>query len=289
MVLSNLKKPLRGIEVFADDIPEAVRDNYQDVPARPGQSPLSPNNNLTWRLMGWGAIALMTTIGLSWQFGLLGGNAALTDKLTVLTPSPSVEPSAALTVSPSPSSIPEENVLGHLPYKEAATTELQTLVGSEVKMQRVAAKKFDEMANAAAMDGVILVPLSGYRTIQEQEYLFFEVKEERVQVATKRAEVSAPPGYSEHHTGYAVDIGDGNAPHTNLNVGFEDTAAFHWLKTHAPRFSFELSFTENNLQGISYEPWHWRFVGDRDSLETFYRAKSLQKISQENTGNIEQP
>jgi D-alanyl-D-alanine carboxypeptidase len=288
MVLSNLKKPLKGTEVFADDIPEAVRDDYQDVPARSGKSPTSPANNLTWRLMGWGVIALITTVGLYWQFGLLGGNAALTDKLVVLSPSPSLEPSVAPTVATT-SDIPEENVLGHLPYEEAPTTELKTLAGSDVQMRYTAAKKFEEMANAAVADGITLVPLSGHRTIQEQEYLFFEVKEERVQVASKRAEVSAPPGYSEHHTGYAIDIGDANTPHTNLNVSFEDTAAFAWLQANAPRFSFELSFTKDNLQGISYEPWHWRFVGDRDSLETFYRAKSLQKITQENSDSITQP
>jgi D-alanyl-D-alanine carboxypeptidase len=287
MVLSNLKKPLKGTEVFTDDIPEAVRDDYQEMPARSGKSPSPPANNLIWRLIGWGSIALLTTVGLYWQFGLLGGNAALTDKLAVLTPSPSVEPSVAPTVATV--SIPEENVLGHLPYEEAPATELKTLAGSDVQLRYSAAEKFDEMAKAAAIDGITLVPLSGHRTIEDQEYLFFDVKEERVQVTTKRAEVSAPPGYSEHHTGYAIDIGDANAPHTNLDVSFEDTAAFAWLQANAPRFSFELSFTKDNLQGISYEPWHWRFVGDRDSLETFYRAKSLEKVTQENSESTEQP
>lgn len=285
--MSNLKKPLKGTEVFTDDIPEAVRDDYQEMPARSGKSPSPPANNLIWRLIGWGSIALLTTVGLYWQFGLLGGNAALTDKLTVLTPSPSVEPSVAPTVAAI--SIPEENVLGHLPYEEAPANELKTLVGSDVQLRYGAAEKFEEMAKAASMDGITLMPLSGHRTIGEQEYLFFDVKEERVQVTTKRAEVSAPPGYSEHHTGYAIDIGDANAPHTNLDVSFEDTAAFAWLQANAPRFSFELSFTKDNLQGISYEPWHWRFVGDRDSLETFYRAKSLEKITQENSESTEQP
>lgn len=287
MVLSNLKKPLKGTEVFTDDIPEAVRDDYQEMPARSGKSPSPPANKLIWRLIGWGSIALLTTVGLYWQFGLLGGNATLTDKLTVLTPSPSVEPSVAPTVAAI--SIPEENVLGHLPYEEAPANELKTLEGSDVQLRYSAAEKFEEMAKAAAMDGITLVPLSGHRTIEDQEYLFFDVKEERVQVTTKRAEVSAPPGYSEHHTGYAIDIGDANAPHTNLDVSFEDTAAFAWLQANAPRFSFELSFTKDNLQGISYEPWHWRFVGDRDSLETFYRAKSLEKITQENSESTEQP
>jgi len=72
-----------------------------------------------------------------------------------------------------------------------------------------------------------------------------------------------------------VDIGDGNTPATNLSPDFENTAAFKWLEKNAPYYSFEISFPKNNPQGVSYEPWHWRFVGDRDSLETFYKAKNL--------------
>jgi D-alanyl-D-alanine carboxypeptidase len=59
-----------------------------------------------------------------------------------------------------------------------------------------------------------------------------------------------------------------------LNVSFEETPAFQWLKDHAAFHSFELSFPKDNPQGVSYEPWHWRFVGDRDSLETFYKARN---------------
>ena len=85
-----------------------------------------------------------------------------------------------------------------------------------------------------------------------------------------RAEVSAPPGFSEHHTGYAVDIGDADVPDANLSVAFEETAAFEWLEVNGPRYGFELSFEEGNEQGVQYEPWHWRFIGDSDSLQTFY-------------------
>ncbi|MEM7758056.1 MAG: D-alanyl-D-alanine carboxypeptidase family protein, partial [Cyanobacteria bacterium P01_A01_bin.40] len=80
--------------------------------------------------------------------------------------------------------------------------------------------------------------------------------------------------YSEHHTGYAVDIGDGNAPATHLETDFANTAAFRWLEQNALKYSFELSFPPDNKQGVSYEPWHWRFVGDRDSLETFYKVRN---------------
>jgi D-alanyl-D-alanine carboxypeptidase len=53
------------------------------------------------------------------------------------------------------------------------------------------------------------------------------------------------------------------------------------MKKNAARFNFELSFPRNNPQGVSYEPWHWRFIGDRRSLETFYKAKTLSGDQQE--------
>jgi len=53
----------------------------------------------------------------------------------------------------------------------------------------------------AAYDGVTLVPMSGFRSIEYQEALFFGLKAERGQTALERSLVSAPPGHSEHHTG----------------------------------------------------------------------------------------
>ena len=167
------------------------------------------------------------------------------------------------------------DLLGHLPYNVAPASELTSVTGNgELKMRTTAANKFQQMQAAARADGIILNPLSGFRDTNTQEQLFFGVKEHRVQDAAQRAEVSAPPGYSEHHTGYAVDIGDGNVPSSNLETSFADTPAFRWLEQNALKYSFELSFPPNNKQGVSYEPWHWRFVGDRNSLETFYKVRN---------------
>jgi len=103
------------------------------------------------------------------------------------------------------------------------------------------------------------------------------VKSERNQSALERAQVSAPPGFSEHSTGYAVDLGDGRAPATNLSPSFDETAAFRWLQAHANRFHFHLSFPQTNRQGVSYEPWHWRFEGSADALKTFEAAQRLER------------
>jgi D-alanyl-D-alanine carboxypeptidase len=110
-----------------------------------------------------------------------------------------------------------------------------------------------------------------------QQQLFFEVKSERNQSALERARVSAPPGYSEHSTGYAVDLGDGSAPQTNLSQDFDQTAAFVWLQANAARFHYVLSFPPGNAQGVNYEPWHWRFEGSAQALRVFEPAQRLNR------------
>jgi zinc D-Ala-D-Ala carboxypeptidase len=170
---------------------------------------------------------------------------------------------------------PAENVLNHLSYTEAPDAELVS-IGSGYRLRKVAATKFQAMVAAARSSGVNITTISAFRSVEDQKRLFFGVGAERGQVPEKRAEVSAPPKYSEHHTGYAIDVGDSSVPATNLNQNFETTPAYKWLKTHAATYSFELSFPKDNIQKVSYEPWHWRFVGDINSLETFYKAHNLQ-------------
>ena len=47
----------------------------------------------------------------------------------------------------------------------------------------------------------------------------------------------------------------------NLSESFEQTRAFRWLQANAARYHFVLSFPPGNAQGVSYEPWHWRYFG----------------------------
>ncbi|NEP44137.1 MAG: D-alanyl-D-alanine carboxypeptidase family protein [Okeania sp. SIO2H7] len=260
----------------ADDIPEAVRESYEE----PETSPPKKRRWLVWRLVGLGAIALVASIGLhfQWELSLLKTTFGL-EKEKVAVEAVELSPSPSPSPSPTPDTVAKEvpeNLLGHLPYEQAPLYDLKPVIGNgNVKLRSAAAAKFNAMSDAAWRDGIELVPLSGFRNIEDQRYLFFEVKAQRGQVAVKRAEVSAPPGYSEHHTGYAIDIGDVRRPETDLSESFEETETFKWLQANAAYYSFELSFPRDNPQGISYEPWHWRFVGDRHSLETFYKAQNL--------------
>ncbi len=254
-----------------EDIPEALRD----IPISP--TPTTSSLNPKWLIMGFGGVIMIV-------LGTLG--------IMRLVSSPSQTNTVSVEPSPSPSPTPEpepiENILGHLPYEEADPSQLKAITNDgRIKLRKKAAESFLQMQRDARASGIVLTAISGFRTVEQQEYLFFEIKRQRNQDTRKRAEVSAPPRYSEHHTGYAIDIGDGKVPATNLSENFEQTPAFRWLENNAARYSFELSFPRNNIQGISYEPWHWRYVGDTDSLKTFYEAQELQNnsSSQENIVN----
>ncbi len=277
----NTKTP-KASELGIDDIPEAVRD----TPIPPPQPRQQKQKRSIWVIVGLGAIALATSLGLQMRSSQLSTNFASAqtgENTTTLATAPSTPATSTPQTSATTASTPvvataSDNLLGHLPYQEAPASELQSITpDGSFKLRKAAAVKYQQMVNAAAADGVYLVPISAFRSLKDQDYLFFDIKAERGQGTSKRAEVSAPPGYSEHHTGYAIDLGDSNAPEANLSQDFENTTAFKWLQANAAFFSFEISFPKNNAQGISYEPWHWRYVGDRDSLETFYRAHSLKK------------
>ncbi|MEM9271879.1 MAG: M15 family metallopeptidase [Cyanobacteria bacterium P01_F01_bin.143] len=256
------------------DIPEATRETV---------APKSSNSfSFLWLGIGGvvlGAIAIAVLLP-----NLIRPSNKLAEPITeeVITPE-TVEKteSEANSVAIAETEVEEvetvDNILGHLPYDQVAESALVPVTADgRVSLHKAAATKFKQMQAAARNQGVLLTAISGFRTVDAQDYLFFKVKEQRVQDASKRAEVSAPPGYSEHHTGYAIDIGDGKVPAVDVEPGFENTAAFRWLEENAARYSFELSFPRDNPQGISYEPWHWRFVGDRESLETFYKARNLE-------------
>lgn len=179
---------------------------------------------------------------------------------------------SSFIASPEPT---QENILGHFAYAEAPLNALHSVGraadGYEIKLREPAAKSYLQMVEAARANGISLIPISGFRTKSEQRQLFFDISKQRNQTPAQRAMVSAPPGYSEHHTGYVIDIGDGANPSTNLSPAFEQTSAFKWLEANAAQYGFELSFPPNNPQGVMYEPWHWRYVGDDDSLATFYK------------------
>ena len=171
----------------------------------------------------------------------------------------------------------DKSLLGHLPYPEASKEEL-ILFSPGIYVHKDIYKNFKEMQLMAAQRGISLKLLSGYRSINLQRDIFYENKSIRNQTAVERSKVSAPPGYSEHSTGYAIDVGDGNYPDTHFEVEFEQTPAFKFMKRFAPKYHFVLSFPPNNKQGVTYEPWHWRFEGNVKALRKFEAANKITKF-----------
>ncbi|WIH03980.1 D-alanyl-D-alanine carboxypeptidase family protein [Xanthomonas translucens pv. graminis] len=119
-----------------------------------------------------------------------------------------------------------------------------------------AARAWRALQRAAARDGVVLEAISGYRSHDYQLGIFAR-KFARGQTLQQILQVNAAPGYSEHHSGDALDIGTpGEAP---AEESFERTAAFAWLRAHAAGFGYRMSYPRDNPHGIVYEPWHWRW------------------------------
>jgi D-alanyl-D-alanine carboxypeptidase len=128
------------------------------------------------------------------------------------------------------------------------------MFGREQRLAPRAADAWAAMRDAAARDGIVLDLVSAYRTVEYQRGII----ERKLAAGIPMDEilrVSAAPGYSEHHTGCAIDITTpGSEP---LQEEFEHTDAFRWLVRNAERFGFAMSYPRGNAYGIIYEPWHW--------------------------------
>ena len=158
-------------------------------------------------------------------------------------------------------------ILGHLPYAEVPKEKL-VLIEPDIAIHIDMRDSLLKMRKEAKKDGIYLVFLSGYRSINLQNDIFYSLKSIRNQEAAERARVSAPPGYSEHSTGFAIDIGDATRRETDFETEFENTDAYKWLIRNAAKFHFKLSFNKNNKY-IDYEPWHWRYEGSIEALKVF--------------------
>ena len=128
------------------------------------------------------------------------------------------------------------------------------LVGRTQRLTPQAARQWAAMQAAAASDGVILLIVSGYRSIDYQARLIRK-KLNAGQSVREILSVNAAPGFSEHHTGRAIDIASpGSRP---LTEEFESSQAFRWLQNHAATYGFSMSYPRDNAAGFIYEPWHW--------------------------------
>ncbi len=143
-----------------------------------------------------------------------------------------------------------------------------TEIGDGMLFDERAAGALKEMLAACRAEGIVAVPISGYRT-QEYQQGLFDNKVERLlstgwpaeTVENEAAKSVAVPGTSEHQLGLAMDILDENNP--NLDNSQEWTSAQMWLKEHCTEYGFILRYPNgtSDITGIIFEPWHYRYVG----------------------------
>lgn len=119
-----------------------------------------------------------------------------------------------------------------------------------------AARAWSRLRQAAAADGIALEAISGYRS-HDYQLGIFQRKLDRGQSVEQILEVNAAPGFSEHHSGLALDLSCPGEP--PAEESFEATPAFAWLQARAASHGFHMSYPRQNPHGIVYEPWHWRF------------------------------
>jgi len=128
------------------------------------------------------------------------------------------------------------------------------LVGRMQRLAPLAAERWQQMVEAASGDGIRLLIVSGYRSFDYQAELI------RNKIAAGQdigdiLTVNAAPGFSQHHSGAAVDIASpGSRP---LTEEFEQSAAFAWLSKCAATHGFSMTYPRENHWGFIYEPWHW--------------------------------
>ena len=149
-----------------------------------------------------------------------------------------------------------------MPLQRECTTLVDTeldVFGRQPQLEAHTFAAWTAMKEAAARDGIVLQLISAFRSVAYQRDLILRKLARGDSIAAILA-VNAAPGYSEHHTGRALDIGTPGFAH--LEIEFERSPAFAWLTQHARSFGFRMSFPRDNAYGVQYEPWHWCYVAD---------------------------
>jgi D-alanyl-D-alanine carboxypeptidase len=138
---------------------------------------------------------------------------------------------------------------------EPAPSDLVTIDGyggAKVPIHRLAALFWSRLIDAARIDGIAdpyLLPVSGYRSVAQQQQLWQAALEKYGSPEKARMYV-APPGSSAHQSGRAVDCWLGSSPDSQNVAKQQQTAAYAWLVDNAQRFGF---------YPYEKEPWHWEY------------------------------
>lgn len=149
-----------------------------------------------------------------------------------------------------------------------------TYAPGESKEARAA---FEEMAAEAKLSGYDLVAFSTYRSFDYQTTLYEKYVSNDGQEAADR--YSARPGYSEHQTGLAFDIGEQHFEQHFARESFGETEAGKWVAANAHKYGFIMRYPngKEKITGYMYEPWHFRYVGKELAPKVYEAGTTLEE------------
>lgn len=154
-----------------------------------------------------------------------------------------------------------------------APADLAYIGGQQLRSEAVSA--LQNMIQAAQTEGLYITPLSGYRSYATQQSVYAR------EVATYGQAVadtqSARPGYSEHQTGWAIDVGGGGC---GIEDCFGDTAEGKWVAANGYKYGFIIRYQpgKESITGYRAEPWHIRYVGTELATELQKTGQTLEEF-----------
>ncbi len=137
----------------------------------------------------------------------------------------------------------------------------------DIQVEKEAYEQYKKLAKALKEDGVEIVLDSVYRSVNAQQELWDEWSADPEKGIDYVRQYVAVPGYSEHHTGLAIDIclkKKGELVYENDDM-IADRETFAKIHEKIADYGFILRYLEgrDEITGYAYEPWHLRYVGSK--------------------------
>ena len=233
-------------------------------------------------LLAWGLVAVTALLSL---IGLLlpAGAPMATQAPTVLSTQPPTQPPTERTAPKKDDALLLLVNASH-PLPEDYAPELTRLSDWDLSVASVCYDDLKAMLAAGRAEGLAFQICSAYRTRDEQRTLFEEDVRERMASGQTRAEAEAEtarytmrPGCSEHESGLALDIVA--LSNQLLDETQAQTGETRWLHAHSWEYGFILRYPEDkkDVTGISYESWHYRYVGREAAAELHELGLTLEE------------
>jgi D-alanyl-D-alanine carboxypeptidase len=145
------------------------------------------------------------------------------------------------------------------------------------RLQAPAAAALEKLVAGAKTAGFDIILVSGYRSYATQASLYSGYVKSMGQAEADRS--SARPGFSEHQTGLAADIGRADRK-CDIAACFGTTPEGQWVRAHAYEYGFVIRYPDGKepVTGYEYEPWHLRYVGTELAAQLQQSGQTLEEF-----------